>query len=100
MSLFFSWTALFLLSLTAAQNITQTTSFSFSPTPVSTSVPSPTAPLDSIVPGQGNYPPVQGERGGPFLSFNAMRNNTVANLMNESPLRGRSKRTILPGNCT
>ncbi|KGB76251.2 alpha,alpha-trehalase [Cryptococcus deuterogattii R265] len=59
MSLFFSWTALFLLSLTAAQNITQTTSFSFSPTPVSTSVPSPTAPLDSIVPGQGNYPPVQ-----------------------------------------
>lgn len=75
MSLFFSWAVLFLLSLTTAQNITQTTSFSFSPTPVSTSVPSPTAPLDSIVPGQGNYPPVQGERG-LFLSFNATRNNT------------------------
>ncbi|EAL19462.1 hypothetical protein CNBG4090 [Cryptococcus deneoformans B-3501A] len=59
MSRLLSWAALSLLSLTAAQNITQTTSFSFSPTPVSTSVPSPTAPLNSTVPGQGIYPPVQ-----------------------------------------
>lgn len=59
MSRLLSWAALSLLSLTAAQNITQTTSFSFSPTPVSTSVPSPAAPLNSTVPGQGIYPPVQ-----------------------------------------
>ncbi|OWZ37132.1 alpha,alpha-trehalase [Cryptococcus neoformans c8] len=59
MSRLLSWAAFSLLSLTAAQNITQTTSFSFSPTPVSTSVPSPTAPLNSTVPGQGIYPPIQ-----------------------------------------
>ncbi|OCF57627.1 alpha,alpha-trehalase [Kwoniella mangroviensis CBS 10435] len=42
-----------------AQNITQTSSISFSATPVSTTVPSPTVPLDTPVPGQGDYPPVQ-----------------------------------------
>ncbi|WWD19226.1 hypothetical protein CI109_103684 [Kwoniella shandongensis] len=48
-----------LLPLGSAQNITQTSSVSFSPTPVSTSVPSPTVPLNSSVVGQDQYPPVQ-----------------------------------------
>ncbi|OCF32704.1 alpha,alpha-trehalase [Kwoniella heveanensis BCC8398] len=42
-----------------AQNITQTSSFSFSATPVSTASPSPTVPLDTPVVGQGEYPPLQ-----------------------------------------
>ncbi|WVQ72057.1 hypothetical protein IAR50_001601 [Cryptococcus sp. DSM 104548] len=51
--------ALPLLGLVAAQNITQTTSFSFSPTPVTTSIPSPTVALNSSVEGQGDYPLIQ-----------------------------------------
>ncbi|KAK8854633.1 hypothetical protein IAR55_003372 [Kwoniella newhampshirensis] len=57
----FSWALLssVLFTLVEAQNITQTSSISFSPTPVSTSVPSPTVPLNSTVLGQGFYPPAQ-----------------------------------------
>jgi alpha,alpha-trehalase len=43
----------------SAQNVTQTSSFSFSPTPVTTSVPMPTSPLNATVPGQGMLPPMQ-----------------------------------------
>ncbi|ODN90750.1 alpha,alpha-trehalase [Cryptococcus wingfieldii CBS 7118] len=56
---FLGLAALPLLGLVSAQNITQTTSFSFSPTPVTTSVPSPTVPLNSSVDGQGDYPAIQ-----------------------------------------
>ncbi|WVN86234.1 uncharacterized protein L203_101395 [Cryptococcus depauperatus CBS 7841] len=48
-----------LLGQIAGQNVTQTTSLSFSPTPVSITVPSPTVPLNQSVPDQGKYPPVQ-----------------------------------------
>ncbi|WVQ79741.1 hypothetical protein IAT38_001841 [Cryptococcus sp. DSM 104549] len=48
-----------LLGAAAAQNITQTTSFGFSPTPVTTTVPSPTVPLDTQIEGQDNFPPTQ-----------------------------------------
>ena len=48
--------------LAMAQNLSAaTSSTSFSPTPVTTSVPSPTAPLASFIMGQGVYPPAQGE---------------------------------------
>ncbi|ORY35701.1 Six-hairpin glycosidase-like protein [Naematelia encephala] len=50
----------FLASVAVAQTGTQTSLSSFSPTPVSTSVPSPTVPLNSTVIGQGIYPPAQG----------------------------------------
>ncbi|ODO11102.1 hypothetical protein I350_01704 [Cryptococcus amylolentus CBS 6273] len=56
---FLGLAALPLLGLVSAQNITQTTSFSFSPTPVTTSVPSPTVPFNSSVDGQGDYPAIQ-----------------------------------------
>jgi hypothetical protein len=36
-------------------------SSAFSPTPVTTAVPSATAALNAPVPGQGEYPPLQGE---------------------------------------
>lgn len=50
-----------------AQNITQTGSVEFQPTPVSTSVPSATGSLDVPVPGQGSYPPLQSEPPGELL---------------------------------
>lgn len=54
-------TAVSLLALGAvAQNVTETgQSPSFSPTPVSTSVPEASGSPDEPVPGQGSYPPVQ-----------------------------------------
>ncbi|WWC71393.1 uncharacterized protein I206_105348 [Kwoniella pini CBS 10737] len=47
------------LNQAQAQNITQTSSISFSATPISTTVPSATVALDTPVPGQGDYPPIQ-----------------------------------------
>ncbi|KAK4683597.1 alpha,alpha-trehalase, partial [Tremellales sp. Uapishka_1] len=47
------------LLLTAAHAQNTTTGSSLSATPVSTSVPSPTSPLNSSVIGQGLYPPLQ-----------------------------------------
>ncbi|GFZ50803.1 hypothetical protein JCM24511_08561 [Saitozyma sp. JCM 24511] len=43
----------------SAQNVTSTGSQSFSATPVSTTVPSPTGSLDAPIPGQGQYPALQ-----------------------------------------
>jgi alpha,alpha-trehalase len=45
----------------SAQNVTSTGSQSFSATPVSTTVPSPTGSLDAPIPGQGQYPALQRE---------------------------------------
>ncbi|KAI9637637.1 Six-hairpin glycosidase-like protein [Dioszegia hungarica] len=50
---------LVLLPLVLGQNNTQASSASFSPTPVTTAVPSATASLNQTVPGQGVYPPLQ-----------------------------------------
>ncbi|KAL7422476.1 hypothetical protein Q5752_003124 [Cryptotrichosporon argae] len=47
------------LPFALAQNASTTSSVSFSATPVTTSVPSPTSPLNSSVPGQDTYPPAQ-----------------------------------------
>jgi alpha,alpha-trehalase len=56
------WALLPLLSLSNlvhAQNVTQTGAVSFSPTPVTTTVPEATGGANETVPGQGVYPPLQ-----------------------------------------
>lgn len=50
-----------LLGSAQAQNVTQTGSVSFSPTPVTTTVPEATGSVNETVPGQGVYPPLQRE---------------------------------------